>query len=354
MMEELEAQMAQPIASPQKDVHMATPAKTLFATPEPKLAEKPSPQTRPSASKVSPKKVAFQDAMPVKEEEPQSWYRRGWSEWSHDSSSWDEGWGDDSWPRRSWSSLSWDQSWGHETEKHWSLSRGYSQDLEPRQHPGWGGKEVSESEQTLQALQRAATTVEEQHRPSQACSDQQSKPAASVEIPATVEEKHRSSEPCTDEPLASVEIPATVGEKHRSSEPCTDEPPASVEIAATVEEKHRSSEPCTDEPPASVEIAATVEEKHRSSEPCTDEQSKPPASVEIPAGQRQPAPVDPDRWRKDRNGSYIKPHALYMRFYRNIRREGHAGNPLHPKPLAQVVSDHTIPSNTYLTFRMPL
>ena len=31
---------------------------------------------------------------------------------------------------------------------------------------------------------------------------------------------------------------------------------------------------------------------------------------------------DPDAWRKDRRGFWLNPHALYMRFYRSIQKEG--------------------------------
>ena len=171
--------------------------------------------------------------------EDQGW-GRGWS--SHN-------WGDQSWGR-SWSSMSWDKAWGCDPTKDWSLSRGWSANLEPYQHEGFGGDNVSEAQHVTAALQRAATTDVDQARPT------------------------------------------------------TGQPPESAAPAATDAKTAEADEAKTEAPVKKEPAEAT-----------TAPAGSNPGSPQKLQGSNE----DSQAWRKNKDGKWLTPHALYMRFYRSIR-----------------------------------
>ena len=272
--------------------------------------------------------------------------------------------------------MHWDQEQGRET----TMVRGWSQDLEPQQHPGWAGDGVTEADQCEAALKRAVTSDLEQHRPSCTHSklpkDQQpvaqpaGKPKPAEPKPIETISEIPAANPKPEPADTTSEIPAA-NQKSKPTDPDTTSKipaanPLPVDTTSEIPAANQKSKP-TDtisEIPAAnplpVDTTSEIPAANQESKP-TDTTSEIPAANPVPMDATSQIPAtnqiipaasepaeskpedlelsaqldrdlaelaakldkdDPDAWRKDRKGQWLKPHALYMRFYRSIRKEG--------------------------------
>ena len=192
--------------------------------------------------------------------------------WSKDSGWWRDwqDWG------RSWSSTEWNYMPG----KEWSAARGYSRELEYKEHEGWKGEGDSEQEHAKKALQRQTTSLEDQHRPSEAPNPAQDAPTPAQDAPDQAQ----------DAPNAAQDAPSNAAQNA----------PNAAQDAPNVAQAPNQAQ---DAPNQAQDAPRPVQAiKQEDDGPPGDEQ-------------------DPDAWRKDKKGNYLKPHALYMRFYRSIHRQ---------------------------------
>ena len=239
----------------------------------------------------------------------QSWRSADWSE--------DQWWGSQQWLPRSWSSSSqWERDWAVDPGMSWMNRRGWSRFMEAETHPGWGGEGVSEAQQIRGALTRAATDLLEQSRPTKQMQEKakQDEEAARVQDakPAS-EASARGGEPESKNPASATEVP----EEHKDpagSQDAQDSGPEAETFARPGEHESKN-----------LTSAAEVLEEHKG--PSTNQvlssessgtkaaPARPLTAKEIKESLAQ----DPESWRKDRRGNWLSPHALYMRFYRNVR-----------------------------------
>ena len=192
---------------------------------------------------------------------------------------------------------------------------------------------MSEGQHVLAALQRGPTDMLDQWRP---CPAEKSNLGTVLEEVGELQ-KQSPLERRQDEP----KIPDPTEEKEKSKDEQNRQGP-NTDVAA---QNSCGNEPNKDEERSKDEqnrqgtsTEAAVQnsggnEPNKEEEKSKDEQNRPegPSHTQDPS---KPIPhsksEDLEAWRKDRRGNWLKPHALYMRFYRSIRSTLLAFMPFRP------------------------
>ena len=229
----------------------------------------------------------------------QGWHRDSWenSSWSQENSWW---WGVD-WSERSlpraWSSVAdgWERNWGYETSRNWTNNRSYSKDLEPVVNPGYGNPNMGPAEHATAALQRSATTMLDQARPThQAVKKEEQDRQVAAQGRTQAEANVPQAE--AHVPQAEAHVPQA-----EARVPQAEAHVAQAEANVPQAEAHV--------PQAEAHVPQAEAQQDSSTH-----------APDAKAAGKFDASTDPEAWRKDKRGCYLKPHALYMRFYRSIRR----------------------------------
>ena len=278
--------------------------------------------TQPSKARILPTPCRLDfGADELKDNRPDQ-DTRWWSEQPGWEANW---WGRDSWGqagwKRSWSGTEWDRAWGWQPEKKWECNRGPSKDLSFEQHPGWGQDAATEAQHAENALQRAPTSVEEQHKPSSDMAHEAPGEAVQEAAPITApEEAVQEAAPITAPEKAIQEAaPITAPEEAVQEAAPITAPEKAVEAAPITapEEAVQEAAPIT-APQKAIQEAAPITAPEKAVQ-----EAAPITAPTEPAKRAAAAAcaddADADKWRKNKKGEYITPHALYMRFYRSIR-----------------------------------
>ena len=323
--------------------------------------------TKPSTSRAlpTPCRLDFNGAQALQEDnkdEDSRWWTGHSTWWGHGG--WESGW------KRSWSGLDWDRDWGCQDAKNWQWNRGLSADMSFEQHPGWGQDAATEQGHVEAALKRAATSTEEQHKPSSPTpveeGSKQDPTSAVHEAPeqaptSTVEEASEQA-PTSAVHEAPEQAPTSAVEKAPEQAPASavQEAPEQAPTSAVDEAMQQAHTSAVDEamqqaptsavneamqqaPTSTVQEAmqqaptSTVQEADSKQAPTTKAAGDNPEAAAHPAN-KAAAAEDADMWRKNKKGEYITPHALYMRFYRSIR-----GGLLHACVLSKTPRNLTSP-----------
>ncbi|CAE7257667.1 unnamed protein product [Symbiodinium sp. CCMP2592] len=291
----------------------------------------------------------------------EGWSSQSWTDWSWDRwDSWTSPWGR-SWSRKSWSHEDW----------HEELQRGPSVDLAPYTTHEPDRKDENEQDRVYTALNRQQTSWLDQSRPA-ACPLQDQEPSRpkmdreeptktvtaeqQAPIPPKIHQQAESNNTVTPEHQAP--IPPKIHQQAEPKNTVTPEqqapiPPkihqqAEPKNTVTPEQQqapippkiHQQAEPKNTVTPEQQQapIPAKIHQQAEPKNTVTPEQQQAPIPMETDqqdpknTDQQDPATTKPvqvkeeqkmggpgDEWRCDKRGRLLKPHALYMRFYRNIR-----------------------------------
>ena len=214
---------------------------------------------------------------------------RDWDEASWSKDSW---WSEADWKAwgRAWSSTSWQAEWATMPEKAWHVARGWSRELEFEEHAGWKQTGDSDQEHAQRALQRQASTLEDQHRPS---------------APGDGAAKAQDA-PKPEDASNGGDAAAKPGEAQDAAKP---------------EDASNGGDGAANEAQDAAKAEDASNEGDGAANEAQDAAKPEDASNGGNGAAKAPDGADPDAWRKNKKGDFLNPHALYMRFYRSIRRQ---------------------------------
>ena len=269
---------------------------------------------------------------------------------------WD--WSSKQWWKRSWDCAdTWGRSWSHESwsKQDWSreMRRGASADLEAKLQAS-STKGDNEQEKARAALNRQPTSIDDQTRPA-APEQQQMVPIRSEEkdeakaedpkitpeqqapIPTETKDQAKAENPKIT-PEQQAPIPTETKDQAKAENPKIT-PEQQAPIPAETKDQAKAENPkitAVPEQQAPIPMEIDTAAKNQQQDPSTKakkQQTPIPTEKSNQAGatgtegQQQKETIKEEtkmggpgeEWRCDKRGRLLKPHALYMRFYRSIR-----------------------------------
>ena len=174
-------------------------------------------------------------------------------------------------------------------------------------HPGWGQEGQTVEEHVTAALQRQPTSEMEQARPTPleektAEAQKAAYENAHASLPAPVKQ---------EEDFDMKDAVMETQEPQAANDAETRKPDEQQQQAQHVGNQAQNA--------AAAEDADTSEPKEQQQQVQQVGNAQQPEQTASKPAKYDPT-QDPDSWRKDKRGMWLNPHALYMRFYRNIRR----------------------------------